>query len=368
MNTWLYLTPEGLNLPSKTWPCCLWSAAGQRQLMSLDLAAQALNGQAIDLLLPMEVCSWVRSEPWPTKCKPEDQAIAFAVEEQLSEALETLHLSIGPCDGEGCYPVMVISRERLAAVLAVLDEVGVRAKGVFVDADLLANVQPRGVWWFGRWLLGGERIPRMAVSADNLQALMPLLPENMQWLDERQDRVAIDQWLTDRPTQSINLLQGAFAPRAKPLPWRISGLSLLMLAVLTWSAGAIRIGFLDGETQRLTAQNEQRFKALYPDQDRIVDMAAQLRVLQNQPAEAQGTRIAGLVSLIERVVGASEVEVQRIEFSETAGWRIQLTANSFTELEQLRARGRQQGMPVRLDSATKAAEKVHATLSVEDEA
>ncbi|MNY52977.1 GspL periplasmic domain protein [compost metagenome] len=75
-----------------------------------------------------------------------------------------------------------------------------------------------------------------------------------------------------------------------------------------------------------------------------------------------------MVNLIERVIGASHVEVQRIEFREGDGWKIQLTANTFAELEQLRDRGRQQGLPVRLDSANKAADRVHATLTMENEA
>lgn len=57
MKTWLYLTADGLATPSTDWPCCLWSSTGQRQLMPLSQAVHALNGHAVDLLLPMELCS-----------------------------------------------------------------------------------------------------------------------------------------------------------------------------------------------------------------------------------------------------------------------------------------------------------------------
>ncbi len=70
MNTWLYLTAEGLNTASTDWPSCLWSSAGQRRLMTLDQAARELGGQTVDLLLPMELCSWVRTDPWPNKRHP----------------------------------------------------------------------------------------------------------------------------------------------------------------------------------------------------------------------------------------------------------------------------------------------------------
>ncbi|MFY0731731.1 type II secretion system protein GspL [Pseudomonas sp. NFX15] len=368
MNTWLYLTAEGQDAPSTLWPCVLWSATGERQPMPLNEAAAAVQGRAVDVLLPIETCSWVRSAPWPTRRKPEAQALAFAVEEQLSEALEGVHLSVGARDRDGCYPVLVIGRERLAAVLDVLREANVEIRAVLVDADVLFGDQPGGAWWFGRWLLGGGQSARLALSPDDLMLLAPRLPKDLPCLDDREDRATLDQRLTQRRTQAINLLQGTFAPRGKRLPWRGGALAMLMLALLAWGASETRIRFLDSEVVNLTRKNEQQFKTLYPDQGRIVDMAAQLKALQNQPVEAQNTRIAGLVQLVEQVIGASPVEVQRIEYRAGEGWKIQLTASSFAELEQLRERGRQQGMPVRLDSANKVADRVHATLSVEDEA
>ncbi|MBK5352952.1 type II secretory protein pull [Pseudomonas sp. TH41] len=367
MNTWLYLTAEGLAAPLVDWPCCVWSAAGQRQLMPLNEAAQALNGQAINLLLPMELCSWVRSDPWPSRRRPGTQAIAFAVEDQLSEALEKLHLSVGARDREGRYPVMVIGRERFASVLAFLADEGVEVRAVFVDADVFPLDQALSVRWFGRWLVGGGLPARLTLSDDGVTLLRPAMPSDIQWIDERQDAVDVDQYLTARSSQAIDLLQGEFALRNKRLPWRVVGLTILALLLLTWGASQARIHFLDGETRRFTDQNEQRFKTLYPDQSRIVDLATQLKMLQSPTTEAQNTRIANLVSLVEQVIGASNVEVQRIEFRVGDGWKIQLTANSFAELEQLRERGRQQGVPVRLDSASKQANRVQATLTVEDE-
>ncbi|EJM84129.1 MULTISPECIES: type II secretion system protein GspL [unclassified Pseudomonas] len=368
MNTWLYLTAEGLGEPSADWPCCVWSSTAQRQSMPLNQAAQLLDGQAVDLLLPMELCSWVRSDPWPSKRQPGAQAVAFAVEDQLSEALEKLHLSIGARDQEGRYPVMVIDRQRFAAMLALLAEEGIEVRSVFVDADVLPLDQALGVWWFGRWLVGGGLPARLTLTDDGLTLLGPALPAGIQWVDERQGATDVDQYLAHRPAQAINLLQGEFALRNKRLPWRLGGLTILTLLLLTWGASAARIHFLESETRRLYSQNEQRFKTLYPEQSRIVDLATQLNTLQQQTAEPQRTRVAELVTLVEQVIGASNVEVRRIEFRAGDGWKIQLSANSFAELEQLRERGRQQGVPLRLDSASKERDRVQATLTVEDRA
>jgi len=368
MNTWLYLTAEGLDTPPQDWPCVHWTATGQRQHLPLHQAAPLLKGMGLDLLLPMEMCSWVRTDPWPTKRRPEAQAIAYAVEDQLSEALEVLHLSIGARDQDGCYPVLVIGRERLTAVLALLTEAGIEVRAVFVDADLLPTGQALGVWWSGRWLLGPGASTRMALSSEARAQLTGYLPQDIQWLDDREAPAHIDQWLANRPAQAINLLQGAFAVRRKTLPWRFCGSVLLILAMMSWAAIETRIRFLATESRQLAARNEQQFKALYPQQSRIVDLAAQLKAMQSQPVDPQHTRVAGLVKLIEGVIGASQVEVQRIEFRAGEGWKIQLTANSFAELEQLRERGRQHGSPLRVESATKVLDRVRATLIVEGEA
>ncbi|WP_433738310.1 type II secretion system protein GspL [Pseudomonas putida] len=365
MKTWLYLTAEGVAACALDWPSCMWSPSGQRQLMSLSQAARTLDGQAVDLLLPMELCSWVRSEPWPSRRRPDTQTIAFAVEEQLSETLENLHLSVGGHDPQGHYPVMVIDRERLRAVLALLVEAGIEVRSVFVDADVLPHDQAIGVRWFGRWILGGGLPARLSVADDDWALLQPGLPADIQWLDERQDIADIDQWLNLESGQAVNLLHGEFARRRKHLPWRLGGLAMLMLLLLNWAATEARIHFIESETRQLYSRNEQQFKALYPQQTRIVDLAAQLKALQNRSAEPEGKRIASLVHLVEQVIGAGNVDVQRIEFREGDGWKIQLSANSFAQLELLRERGRQQGLPVRLDSANKEGDRVQATLTME---
>jgi general secretion pathway protein L len=363
MKTWLYLTPEGLASSSLEWPCCLWSPNGQRQPVALSRAAQMINGHAVNLLLPMELCSWLRSEPWPGARRPNAQAIAFAIEEQLSEALEKLHLSVGARDAQGRYPVMVIGRERFAAVLALLAEAGVAVRSVFIDADLLPRDQPLSVWWFGRWMLGGGLPARLTMADDELALISPELPEDMQRWDAREGD--LDQWLIDGHGQAINLLHGDFTPGRKPLPWRMGGVAALALLLLNVGASESRIRFLENESRQLYRHSEQQFKALYPEQTRIVDLVAQLQALQSQGAQPQDGHMADLVRRVEHVIGASPVEVQRMEFREGDGWKVQLNAKSFAEIELLRERGRQQGLPVRVDSASKEGDRIQATLSME---
>ncbi|WP_214510881.1 type II secretion system protein GspL [Pseudomonas brassicacearum] len=366
MKTWLYLTAEGLDAPCASWPCCVWSPTGERRRLPLHEAAGELNGRPVDVLLPMEMCSWLRSDPWPSRRQPRPQALAFAIEEQLSENLEALHISIGPRDRQHRYPMMVTERTRFRALLALLAAQGIEVRAVHVDADLLADEQAFGVRWFGRWLLGAGLSARMSLSARGLATLKPGLPEDIHWLDEERDRQGIDEWLLSAGGHPIDLLQGEFRRRRQPLPWRGASTAVLGALVLTWAFSEARLRFLESETRLLYAQSEQRFRSLYPGQERIVDLAAQFQALQSRRGQSQDTQVARLARLTEQVIGASSVEVQRIDFREGEGWKIQLTANSFVELEQLRERGQQNGLPVTLGSASKQNNRVQAILTLEN--
>ncbi|BBP56935.1 type II secretion system protein GspL [Pseudomonas sp. St316] len=366
MKTWLYLTADGMDAPCVNWPCCVWSPTGERRSLPLHEAARELNGRLVDVLLPMEMCSWLRSDPWPSRRQPRPQALAFAIEEQLSENLETLHISVGARDRQQRYPLMVTERGRFQALLALLAAQGIDVRAMYVDADLLPDDRTFAVRWFGRWLLGGALPARVSLSAQALAVLKPDLPEEIHWLDEGRDREGIDEWLLSAGGHPIDLMQGEFRRRHQPLAWRGVAVAALGLLLLTWAFSEGRIRFLESEARHLYAQGEQRFRSLYPEQTRIVDLAAQFQALQGRRGQSQDTQVARLVRLTEQVIGASSVAVQRIDFREDEGWKIQLTANSFVELEQLRERGQQNGLPVSLGSASKQNNRVQATLTLEN--
>lgn len=209
MKTWLYLTAEGAGAPCANWRCCVWSPSGERHCLPLHEAARELHGRVVDVLLPMEMCSWMRSDPWPSRRQPRPQALAFAIEEQLSENLEALHIGIGLRDRQQCYPLLVIQRARLQALLALLDDHDIDVRAIHVDAELIAEDKAFGVRWFGRWLLGGALPARMALSAQTLATLKPSLPGDIHWLDEATDRPGIDEWLLSTEGHPINLLQAS---------------------------------------------------------------------------------------------------------------------------------------------------------------
>lgn len=363
MKTWLHLSAEGLAAPSGQWPCCLLKAAGDSQRMLLVEAAQSLAGQPVEVLLPMEMCSFLRSEPWPSKRRPDAQAIAFAIEEQLGEDLEAVHISAGRRDRQGCYPVLVTHKARFRALLQLLAALGIHVSSVQVDANLLPGDTLAAVDWYDRRVVGAN--VHLALSSQGLQALEPLLAEPLEWLDSSESLALIEQALWRGHGQSIDLLQGEFAKNRWAWPWSTVILACALLFTLDWGFKRVRIQTLEGQAQHLYAQSLERFQALYPQQTRVIDLSAQLDAVQRQGPEPSATALARLVSLTEQVIGGGDVDVQRIDFRAGDGWTVQLTAASFNELEQLRERGQQNGMPVRIGNSSKDGQRVQAVLMLE---
>ena len=243
-------------------------------------------------------------------------------------------------------------------MLKQVRECGLNIVSAHADADLLPRDQAYGAWWDGRWLIGGALDARLALSAQSLEAVKTLLPQAMVWLPE-QARAPFSP-------HGINLLQGEFRQASTRLPWR--GLSAALLLVFSLALGFthLRSAFLEGEAARLYALSEQRFKALYPEQARIVDLSAQLKAVQQQGATPGTGHLVRLLQLTEQVIGASSVEVQRMEWRAGVGWALNITASSFAEVEQLRARGVQSALPITLGNASQQGNRVQALLTLED--
>ena len=360
MKNWLHLSAEGLAAPSDEWPCLLWRAAGDCERMRLAEAAQRLAGQPVDLLLPMEMCSFLRTEPWPSKRRPDAQAIAFAIEEQLGEDLEGVHVCAGRRDRHGRYPVLVTHKARFRALLHLLAALGIQVRSVKVDANLLLDDSTAAVDWLDRRVVGGNL--HVALSPQGLKAIEPLLVEPLQWLGDTDSRMLIEAALWSGHGQSIDLLQGEFGRVRRAWPWVTLVLAATLLFMVDWGFKRVRIQTLEGQAQQLYAQSLQRFQALYPQQTRVVDLSAQLDALQRQGATASTTALAPLVRLTEQVIGGGDVDVQRIDFQAGDGWKVQLTTSSFNELERLRERGQQSGIPVRIGNASKNGNRVQAVL------
>ena len=94
--TWLYLLPAGVAAGDVQWPVWLRAADGSVRKTRLDALGATLAGPVI-LVLPMEMLGSCEIGPVPGK-RPKPEALAYAAEEQLAAALESVHLVFAAAD------------------------------------------------------------------------------------------------------------------------------------------------------------------------------------------------------------------------------------------------------------------------------
>lgn len=362
MHSWLYLPPEALTAEAQDTPVVFWSAGQTPVSSTLSQAAVAFEGRRVSLILPMERCSWLLTDAWPGRRRPDAQTLAFAIEEQLADDLEQLHVACGVADAQRRYPLLIIHKDYLQAVLARLREAGLWIDRTYADADLLPRDQACAAWWAGRWIIGGALEARLALPAQALESIKPRLPGTVHWLDDSECLPALFHTASE---QAINLLQGDFKVPVRRLPLGALAVSLVSVFALALGFSHSRSDFLEQEAERLNALSEQHFKQLYPEQPRVNDLLVQLNALQQVAPRAQGP-MARLAQLSEQVIGASSVEVQRMEWRAGSGWMLQISANSFAELEHLRERAERSALGLALGSASQQGKRVQAQLTLEE--
>lgn len=208
--TLLYLTDDaGTHLQ-------LWQRSGHDQPRLLGegtwdqadvlsaLSAVARRGDALWIVMP---ASWgsLLSVPIPSRRREQAlQALPFAIEDLVTDAVEDLHLTLGatPTRTETGYlwPVLVVDRARRESLLAQLDEIGLRPQGMVHPLDLWP--QPDARQWQVYAL--GDGMPLQVVTGRHTGFVLP---------------ASNDPW-----SQLANVLPGSDADTQGPERLMVAGL------------------------------------------------------------------------------------------------------------------------------------------------
>jgi len=357
---WLYFSPQSVIGTTRFEVVRCGGQDIPMRECTLAEAGRTLQGKAVQVILPMEACSWIRSPCWPSRKRPRPMALGYAVEEHLGEDVDALHVAVGKPDVERRYPLLIIAKALLRELLGALQTAEIHVESVRVDADMLAADRPCGVGSEGRWLIGGGLEARIALSEQAMSTLRPHLPADISW--QSVDESRLPPLLMQGKGSGIELLQGEF--RISHRPWRLRPvlLALACLLLMLWGCGLARIHHLEARASQLYAQSLQHFQMLYPGHARIVDLPMQFKALKAQRGDEQGP-MSALLALAEQVSGDG-IEVSRAEFQITEGWKLMIVATGFHELERLRDRAEKRGLAIRLDSVSKEREGVRAVLTL----
>lgn len=359
----VYLVPEGVGRAHASWPVQVRQPDGSTYRSRLD-ALPALAGRRVNLLLPMELFAYCDTGPLPGR-RPGRDTLAFAVEERFATPLEALHLAFGVVDKATSRPCLATESTWLATLLACVSAQGIEARAVQVDADLLSSAGPTALWLEGRWLLGGKHHQRLVASPAAASVLAAALPE-MKWLAEPgqgahgvasqpvADALAL---LWEGRAQAIDLRQGAFAPvRARSVPWHGLVAGCLLAGLLVCLADYWRVAWLQQQTMHVQQDNLQAFQRWAPGHPPQADLARQVSELVQRPLPS--TTMQHLALLSEKLVESGGLWIERAELTANQGWRVEVIAHGFENLERLRER-----LPgIEIGQAQQNSQQVSATL------
>ncbi|AOE87595.1 type II secretion system protein GspL [Pseudomonas sp. TCU-HL1] len=362
MQAWLHLSSPA---PADgDWSLTWWRADGEAVQGGLEQAARDLARLDLTLLLPAEAASHHTIEVPARSGRWLRQAIHSALEERLLDDLDALLLARGPLLQRRHCRLFVVRRDWLRQVLARLARHGLVPGRIHIDADCLPGEGALALRCAGRWLIGGGAPLRLALSDQARADLEARLPDALEWRDEA-------PWplLAEGSRSAIDLRQDEFArDSGRRLPWR----TLALLAALGLAAQlGLNIGqrlLLEQRADALAQANLAAWQQRYPDQDRVVDLARQVRARMQQAGQPHLGLAHSLDSLARlwKSSGGVIAQVGRLDYQAGEGWTLRVRAPAFADLERLREGLVRQGLIVLSDSAVRDPDGVSARLQIKD--
>jgi general secretion pathway protein L len=323
-------------------------------------------------------------------------AVPYAVEEQFAEDVESLHFAIAnQALSANEWAVAAVSHSHMRSWLAPFSQAGITPDALLPET--LALPYPRD----GRWTVLAEA-GQVMVRTGHYSGFGCLDEDFEQFLNMAEGgtpqalRILIAQGVaTDftklnrdiellpgldhplqafarnaQPAQAINLLQGPYLVRQgyqrEWLAWRkVAALAsvALLLAAIGNGVAALQ---MSREADRQRTANEARFRALFPTEQRIVDLAAQT---EQQFRTVSGGGQPGMVPLMEALAGglkaAPSLTLQSLQFREGALFA-SLTGTDLAALDLLRnhyGAGASAGLEVQSANAADGGVQIRIKLS-----
>lgn len=321
-----------------------------------------------------------------------EQAVGFAIEEQLVAPVEQAHVAIIDDLGPDSVAVAVVARAQLDAWLARLAEHGVVPDRLLPEAMLLPY-QPQPTL-----LLDGASATLRHADAGWLSGNVSEVPDWLALLQDHGDdrgvsvvadaapdalgvdvdaasvsKVHISHWLAERvaslPADGFNLLTGRYTALrrrdAGVRVWRAAAVLVLAAGLLTIGSMAVERWQLDRQHAQQRVQMEALLRETLPDVQRVVDPRAQmLGELSRRRGQATGSGALAMLSRIAPLLaGSGRYTPQALEFR---GGTLELTLRSadVATLDELRERITTLGYSAELSSVTPGSSGVEGTLRV----
>lgn len=293
------------------------------------------------------------------------QAVPYALEDQVADDIEDLHFAIGPRQPDTRYPVAIISRKRLDQWLASIRLLGLHADAMVPEnlalpvsgngSDLSALVDGEQVLvrhgpWSGFVCAREDLASFLEIVDTEKSSRLQLFVSGANKSDWSQLEWPLQLMPTPSPLHTlanhyradhaINLLQGSYS-QSRDLqrhwtPWRLTASLLLAFFVIAGLAHALDVLRLSRALEQQDQANIARFQQLFPDQQRIENLEAQLdQKIRSMASNGAAGPFDLLQTLAEALAASPGLRLRGMQYRDGALY-LSLTAKDLQVLDKLR--------------------------------
>jgi general secretion pathway protein L len=331
------------------------------------------------------------------------KALPFVLEEQLAEDVEQLHFAIVSCQGAEKVTAAVISKQRMASWLTLLQQVGIHPQQMVPESLVLPLHN-------GEWSLLADNETVLLRTAECRGYALPasvaaesLLLALEQCGDEKPAKVSLftdkagdypeglEQQLRDagvevvekaeinllerfpsgsRYEPPIDLLQGDFSRKEQIgkiwRPWRAAAILLLVILLLQGGIAIQEYYQLSSEEAELTTAIEQIYRKTFPDARKVVDPKVQMEQrLAELRHGGSGGGFLGLLSQAGPIIKQAQgIGVESLRYNQSV-LEIELLLADFQVLDKLKQALIQGGLSVNITTANAQDGKVRSQLRIQ---
>ncbi len=365
-----------------------------------DVESALADPDNIVILVPGAEVAWLSCLVPGRRAAQIRRALPFAVEEFLTQDVESMHLAHGSIVRGRPVRCALIDRQAMADWLDWLRDCGLRPGHMAADASLLPCDEVSA----SVLLEGGEALVRTPehIASMETSSLPDVLRAVRASFGESDDSLALQligagelsqtqaatansgfdvhkmpidgtpleflaaRWEANRP--EINLLQGQFAPArrgdASPRGWR-SVAALAALLVIAALAVLIAEGHLaNHRADLLEAESVDLYRSIYPNERRVPNAYAQMRQKLRRADTGQGA-FHLLVGQLAAGTSQGQINVRSITFNDSRGeLTSELWLPGYAEIDALKRELERQGLTVDINSAEERDDVVRARLRI----
>jgi general secretion pathway protein L len=377
----------------------------------LTLAAAVAGTARVVVLAPATHILLAEPELPPGSGIKLARAVPFALEEQLTEDIDTLYFAIGRRNARGRTAVAVVSRSVFESWLGTLKAAGLEAAALYPDLSLMPDNPSQTMLWLERDRLAVRRPGALpfaveltpvtealavagVIAATDDALLEPKTPENAVLYVTRDDWARVQdefeslvekfaslkiQLLADGPlpwlarelklTDAVNLLQGEFAAQsdygARWQQWRVPALLAAGLFCVHVGTEWLQIHRANKQSAALDAEISALFASAMPSEtlhDARRQMQSRLeRIRKSDVGPEYFLRtmqvLSGAVATVpQTTVDALSYRDQTLD--------LKVTAPSISALSQLSQAVNKQGLVADIQSSTPVSTGVEAHMQI----